>query len=79
METVTRSRMATECRKCPYTAKCNNKRMVAEMAITPNAAQNLNVPCTPTIMTSVKIDNGISASEIIENINKNIRRRSNAY
>lgn len=80
MKTITRSRMCKECEKCPYKLNCNNKRMVAEMVMVTNVVQNLNVPCTSMIMPSIKIDNGISVSEIMENIiNKNARRRYNAY
>ena len=79
MRTITRSRMCKECEECPYKSNCNNKRMVAEMAMVPNevqnATQNLNTPCL-SATASIKINNNMSDSLLIEkqimrNINRN--------
>ena len=70
MRTITRSRMCKECEECPYKSNCNNKRLVAEMAIVPN--MNTMIGAMNATMPNININNSVIISQIVENINKNI-------
>lgn len=63
-----RSRLSSECRKCPFASKCSKKRMVAEAYIEPKVSANVAVPSVAELVQPMAVKHDYRDIKIAEGV-----------